>query len=125
MKANTKYILTVSAVIVLVLVLAYFYRRAGYEGFEGADTFTMYYADWCPHCQTVKPIFSDWSKSGSMTINGKPVNLTMMESSNITDKSIPVKGYPTFLLKKADGSYKEFSGERTPSGWESWLKSNM
>ena len=100
--------------------------RRGFEGFQGGDaSFTLYYADWCPHCKTVKPVFADWSKAGSVQINGKSVTTKMVEESQNTDKSVPVKGYPTFLLKKSDGSYVEFSGDRSPSGWESWLAQNL
>jgi hypothetical protein len=40
-------------------------------------------------------------------------------------KGKPVKGYPTFLLETADGKFKEFEGERSPSGWETWLAKNV
>jgi thiol-disulfide isomerase/thioredoxin len=33
----------------------------------------MYYVDWCPHCKTAKPIFTDFMGSGTVTVNGKPV----------------------------------------------------
>jgi thiol-disulfide isomerase/thioredoxin len=111
--------------IVLLLVIVYFFGSRS-EGFQSGDaTFTLYYADWCPHCKTVKPVFADWSKSGSVTVNGKSVTTNMVEESSMKDKSVPVKGYPTFLLKKADGSYVEFDGDRSPSGWEQWLAKNM
>jgi len=122
MKANTKYLLILLASIALLGAL--FYMSYSSEGFEDSPSFTMYYADWCPHCKTVKPIFEEWKKNGSMTVNGKEVRLSMVESSDNKDKSVPVKGFPTFLLKTG-GAYKEFSGDRTPSGWESWLKENM
>jgi protein-disulfide isomerase-like protein with CxxC motif len=60
-----------------------------------------------------------------VTVNGKTVTTNMVEESSIKDKSVPVKGYPTFLLKKADGSYVEFNGDRSPSGWEKWLAQNL
>jgi len=99
----------------------------GSEGFESAPTFTMYYADWCPHCKTIKPVFKDWSSTGSMTVKGKTVFLSMVEADTNPEKlkGVPVKGYPTFLLQTADGKFKEFDGDRTPEGWKAWLENNL
>ena len=127
-KVNKKTAMIVGSIVILLIVLYVFRGGFSTEGFEdGANTFTLYYADWCPHCKTVKPIFQDWSKNGSVQINGQQVKTTMIEESSNTDKSAPVKGYPTMLLKKAGSppTYVEFSGDRTPAGWESWLAKNI
>lgn len=128
-----KYTLIVSAVGVILLLLGIIYsqtlgiRRDGFANGAGVDSFTMYYADWCPHCQTVKPAFKSWSSQGSTTVGGKTVFLNMVEAETNPDKlkGKPVKGYPTFLLEKADGSFKEFDGDRTPAGWMGWLSKNL
>jgi thiol-disulfide isomerase/thioredoxin len=58
--------LIVLALIALVLVssISYSGNTKLYQGFENPigetnsrGTFTLYYADWCPHCQTIKPVF--------------------------------------------------------------------
>jgi thiol-disulfide isomerase/thioredoxin len=124
---NQKYM----AAAAVVLIILFMYRRSimslfgAREGFTDANSpsFTMYYADWCPHCKTSKPVFSDWSKSGSITVNGQPVALAMVEESQKADDA-PVKGYPTFIMKKG-GQYTEYSGDRSPAGWEAWLKQNL
>jgi thiol-disulfide isomerase/thioredoxin len=112
---------------VMVLMFIRYLHPDGYDGFESAPSFTMYYADWCPHCKTIKPVFKDWSSSGSMTVGGKTVFLDMVEADSNPEKmkGVPVKGYPTFLLQTANGQYKEFDGDRTPEGWKSWLASNL
>ena len=114
------------AIILALVLLGYWYFKSS-EGFEGSDTFTLYYADWCPHCKTIKPVFSEWSSKKSIEVNGKTVFLSMVEADAEPEKvsEAGVKGYPTFMLKKADGTSVEFNGERTASGWESWLKSNL
>jgi len=126
MKTSTRNLFVGAAVIVLVLLtIRYFnYRR---EGFEGADTFTLYYAKWCPHCKSIAPVFKDFSNSGSVNVGGKTVFLTMVEADEDADKmkGKPVKGFPTFLLEKANGQNVEFDGERTPQGWKSWLAKNL
>jgi len=126
MKLNNILMYAVVAVVVLYSIRIYMKYMGMSEGFSDSNpSFTLYYADWCPHCKTVKPLFKDWSKSGFVTINGKRVELAMIEESQNKDKSVPVKGYPTMLLKTADGEFVEFSGERSPSGWESWLAQNV
>ena len=114
------------AIILALVLLGYWYFKSS-EGFEGSDTFTLYYADWCPHCKTIKPVFSEWSSKKSIEVNGKTVFLSMVEADAEPAKvsEAGVKGYPTFMLKKADGTSVEFNGERSASGWESWLKSNL
>ena len=125
MKSSTKYLLI--ALFVGVVALVYLNSRSSSEGFAdgSAPTFTMYYANWCPHCKDVKPMFEQWmtKNKNQMTVNGKTVTLQLVEESSKKD-SAPVKGYPTFLLNK-DGKYTEFNGSRDPSGWESWMSSNV
>ena len=124
---NKRYVMILGAAIVLLILLRMVTNGRSTEGFqEGATNFTLYYADWCPHCKTIKPAFQDWSKKGSMEINGKTVFLNMVEADTNPEKlkGKPVKGYPTFLLEK-DGKFVEFSGERSRAGWEAWLKENV
>jgi thiol-disulfide isomerase/thioredoxin len=98
------------------------------EGFvSDGNTFTLYYAEWCPHCKAVKPVFKDWSSSGTVTVNGKTVSANMVEADTNPElvSAAGVKGFPTMLLKKADGTTIEYKGDRTPSAWEGWIGSNM
>lgn len=127
MNKTMRYSLIGLAVFVVGVVLYIYYPRLRLDGFtSGGSTFTMYYASWCPHCKDVKPVFEQWatSQSNSMSVNGKSVTLQLVEESKM-DKSESVKGFPTFLLKKTDGTTAEFSGDRSPSGWAAWLKSNL
>jgi thiol-disulfide isomerase/thioredoxin len=125
MKSSTKYLLI--ALFVGIVALVYLNNRSCSEGFADGSTpsFTMYYASWCPHCKDVKPVFEQWmmKNKSQLTVNGKPVNLHLVEESSKKDDA-PVKGYPTFLLNK-DGKYTEFNGSRDSSGWEKWLSSNV
>jgi thiol-disulfide isomerase/thioredoxin len=111
---------------VMILMYIRYLHPDGSDGFESAPTFTMYYADWCPHCKNIKPVFKEWSKKSSVTIKGKTVFVEMVEADSNPDKlkGKPVKGYPTFLLE-TNGKFKEFDGERNSSGWENWLSKNL
>jgi thiol-disulfide isomerase/thioredoxin len=97
------------------------------EGFSSGDTFTLYYADWCPHCKAVKPVFSQWSSSGSVTVKDKTVLTKMVEADTSPDlvSKAGVKGFPTMMLTKADGTTVEYKGDRSVSAWEEWLGSNL
>lgn len=126
MKVTRNFLVLVGIVFVVLVAIRY-YGLAGFEGFANADTFTLYYAKWCPHCKTVAPVFADWSKAGSVNVGGKTVFLQMLEADEDAAKmkGKPVKGFPTFLLEKANGQSVEFSGERSPDGWKLWLSNNL
>jgi len=87
---------------------------------------TLYYASWCPHCKNVQPAYDDWvkGKSNTLSINGKSVKL----NNSIEEKDIPagvsIKGFPTILYTGVDGKPVEVQADRSPSGWENWLKQN-
>ena len=118
-------------VIIGLLVLLRFIQKSR-EGFQNdiagaADTFTLYYADWCPHCKTVKPAFESWAKNGFVTAAGKNVKIRMVEQSEKPDEVAAkgIKGFPTFLLETADGKSVEFQGERTPEAYLKFLEEQL
>lgn len=126
-KANLLYWIVGAALAVLFLISYGVVRKEGFAGGEGVPTFTMYYADWCPHCKTIKPAFVEFSKTKSVQVGKKTVFLDMVEADTDAEKlkGKPVKGFPTFLLETPDGKFKEFDGERNPDGWLSFLKENV
>jgi len=118
------YALLSIALVIAIYYFVYWYFFVKKDGFSNVPTFYLAYASWCPHCKNVKPIFEDWSKSGSTTVNGKTVNLVMVESEDPKMKNLPVKGYPTLLLEN-NGKFTECDSDRSVSGWESWLESKL
>ena len=122
---STRILLVALLAVAILFALSLAVKPA--EGFAGADSLTMYYADWCPHCKTIKPVFREYSKSGVVTINEKQVFLSMVEVEQEPEKAKgkPVRGFPTFLLERSNGEFKEFDGDRSPEGWTSWLKANL
>ena len=127
---NTSKVALIAGAVVVVLILLTVISK-GTEGFiagfgtAGAPpvgTFTMYYADWCPHCKTVKPDFADFAKAGVVTVNGRNVAVKMVEESEkekMQGKNI--KGFPTFLFETAAGQSVEYSGPRTRDSWMDFL----
>ena len=77
----------------------------------------FFYADWCPHCKTAKPIWNDIkSEYENKTINGYKVVFTEIncsEESAEVDKMMNqynVEGYPTIKLLK-DGQVIEYDAK--------------
>jgi len=111
-------------------ILFYMKWRFSSEGFvnsEGVDTFALYYADWCPHCKTVKPEFKKLADKGSVQVNGKTIFVKMFEAdTNPEDiQKAGVKGFPTMILHKADGNKVDYDGERNMDGWMAFLKKQI
>jgi thiol-disulfide isomerase/thioredoxin len=113
------------AVIVVVAVLFCaigICARPRQESFaNGSASFTMYYADWCPHCKTALPEFQ--KLGATKTIGGTSVVLQALEEQQISPElKDTIKGYPTIQLVKPDGSVMEYSGDRTATGFQQFLQ---
>ena len=108
------------------------YGRGNVLGFQSGpapamNSFTMYYADWCPHCQTIKPEFTEFSNRGSVDVGGKACHIRMIDAAKNPEaaKGKPVKGFPTFLLETTEGQVVEYQGERNTAGWLAFINKNM
>ena len=112
-------IITIAAVALIVWAMPKWFNSG-----LPPNTFTMYYADWCPHCTTAKPEFA--KLGATMTIDGTPVVIQAIEEQQISpDVKDKIKGFPTIQLVKPDGSVMEYSGERTTDGFQQFLKQNL
>ena len=127
---NLTKVILLSLVVVFLLAMLGVIGKGSVQGFVDAGppvaSFTMYYADWCPHCKTIKPEFADFSKNGVVTVNGKNVAVAMVEESEkekMNGKTI--KGFPTFLYETSAGESVEYSGPRTPAGWLDFLNKKV
>ena len=127
---KTRFIYLIGVIIGLLVLLRFIQRSK--EGFTNdiagaADTFTLYYAEWCPHCKTVKPAFAEWSKNGFVTAAGRNVKVRMVEQSENPEEiaSKGIKGIPTFLLETADGKKVEFQGDRTTDEYLKFLEEQL
>lgn len=77
----------------------------------------FFYADWCPHCKTAKPIWNELkTEYENKTINGYKIIFTEVNCSEETtevDKMMNqynVEGYPTIKLLK-DGQVIEYDAK--------------
>jgi len=84
---------------------------------KGTAELLFFFANWCPHCKTAKPIWNDLkSEYENKTINGYKVIFTEVDCSEETtevDKMMNqynVEGYPTIKLLK-DGEVIEYDAK--------------
>jgi len=127
-------LITIVLVAFLVVSLVSFGGSKVYQGFQDTPigktnsrgTFTLYYADWCPHCKTIKPVFKDFMGDGVVYVNGVPLSAKMVEEKQI-QKGVdpPIQGYPSLLYSDAAGKIVEFNGPRTPDGFMEFLKQQI
>lgn len=118
-----------AGVIIFIVLVRMANTSEGFQSYGETNergTFTMYYADWCPHCQTVKPLFKDFMGTGVVKVNGIPIKVRMVEEKEHQKGVDPdVKGYPSFLYSDAAGRVVEFNGPRNADGFMQFLKEKI
>jgi len=132
---NMRIILLILIVLVTMVYISFLLPSGGMnrlENFVGlaqsTNTFTLYYMDGCPHCESILPEFRKFVASGQVEVNGKKTKIRMLEQSN--PEAAPeleannVKGFPTFVLSTVDGKNIEYSGERTVPAIKEFIGQN-
>jgi thiol-disulfide isomerase/thioredoxin len=137
MTLNWKMILLGFAVLaVLTLITLYalgvkFKSAPLLQGFQGGapamNTFTMYYADWCGHCQQAKPTFTEFAAAGKIKVGEQECVIRMVSPEKEPEKAKGknIKGFPSFLLETTDGKVVEYTGERNVDGYTAFLNKNL
>jgi thiol-disulfide isomerase/thioredoxin len=120
-------------VLVAAAVLAWRFFRGSREGFKAGpvaeNTFTMYYADWCPHCKSAKPEFKELVNKGYIG-EGRSrckVRMVSVEENPEAVKAAPkpINGFPTFLLETPGGEVYEYQGSRNTEGYLKFLNEKL
>jgi len=133
-RLNNTTIMIIVAVILFALLAGFYYfyyvapqMKAKYHanseqvpiGTNAGNTAELlfFFADWCPHCKTAKPIWNDLkSEYENKTINGYKVIFTEINCSEETAEvekmmnQYNVEGYPTIKLLK-DGQIIEYDAK--------------
>lgn len=130
---NSTSLIIIGSVVLFAIIAIYYYyyymvpqMKAKYQpnseilqesGNGNTAELLFFYADWCPHCKTAKPIWNDLkSEYENKTINGYKVVFTDVNCSEETaevDKMMNqynVEGYPTIKLLK-DGQIIEYDAK--------------
>ena len=87
----------------------------------------LFYADWCPHCKTAKPIWNEMkSKYQDKIINGYTVVFTEIncteESAEVNEMmdKYNIEGFPTIKMLK-NGQIVEFDANPTKQNIEQFI----
>jgi thiol-disulfide isomerase/thioredoxin len=115
--------------IVFFVLFSYWVRWQKKEGFEDSGASVMlFYADWCPHCKTAKPIWYDLKSSWQ----GKPVQFVEVDCSAKNDANVEakmqqygVKGFPTIKLVQPGGQIIDFNQSPSKDSLTAFLNDNL
>ncbi len=131
LNTNTMLIIGVVVLFASLAIFYYFYHiapaKSSYHpnseqvplGSSNGNTAELmfFYADWCPHCKSAKPIWNDLkSEYENKTINGYKIIFTEVDCSEESSEveklmnQYNVEGYPTIKLIK-DGQVIEYDAK--------------
>lgn len=129
-----KFLLLMFALFVIFFIFALYYKNdllntqrlkenfnSPYEG-----SFTMYHADWCPHCKNALPDFNnvisnsnDYTKIKCEAIESEQDEFLKLEDT-IKDK---IQGFPTYIYCDKKGKCEVYSGGRDKDSIKEFLMS--
>ena len=83
----------------------------------------LYYAEWCPHCQIMKP---EWEKFAEKYANDSNINVAELESEQINsvgpEHRENVEGFPTIVCMNKGKPISKFDGPRDSDNIDSFAK---
>ena len=106
------------------------HRELGATDDEKSAELLFFYADWCPHCKTAKPIWDEYTeknqniKVGNYTVLFKSVDCDSAEGKPLAD-AFNVKGYPSFKLERSPGDVVDFEAKPSEDNFNSLLQSSL
>jgi len=88
----------------------------------GKDAMLEFYAPWCGHCKSLKPVYKDLAAefAGDENVVIAAMDATAHEPPK--DAGIDVAGYPTLIFKKADGTTASYDGGRDVESMVTYIK---
>lgn len=112
----------------LIALIGFYANPQSISGFDDMPArLCMVYADWCPHCKSIKDEMKQLSKDINAgqepRLKGKNVKFEMYEEKENPEdiaKLPQVKGYPTFFYLKG-GNTVEYKGGRDRDSIVSYL----
>ncbi|KAL0243338.1 hypothetical protein GEMRC1_005899 [Eukaryota sp. GEM-RC1] len=96
---------------------------------EGFDVLVMYWAPFCGHCTSFKPIVEELANHLKMANSKVKVVLFNADANDVPETAnVDISGYPTVVLYTAnevDVEPAQFEGDRTVTGLLNFLKENV
>ncbi len=99
--------------------------------------YQLFYADWCPHCQTTKPEWKKMKENWDMAqrelywennkLSYQDVDIKLINCENDKDscRSYDIQGYPTIILSIGDNNIEYDQAGRSHSDLMSFLESKL
>jgi thiol-disulfide isomerase/thioredoxin len=86
----------------------------------------LFWADWCPHCVSFKPVFEKVAEDLANTKtkqSGKKLRFEKVDCVALAPlaKKYGVQGYPTIKIIQNDGSMDEYEGSREENEFAKYL----
>jgi thioredoxin-like negative regulator of GroEL len=85
----------------------------------------LYYANWCPHCQVMKP---EWQKFAEKYAVDKSINVAEVESENLSsvgeEHRQNVEGFPTIVCLNKGKPVSKYQGPRTSNDIDNFARDN-
>ena len=132
--ANMRLVLIIGIVLALIAYISVLMNDRGLriDAFTDLDekmnTFTMYYMNGCPHCESILPDYKTFASNGQFSLNGKKAKIRMLEQGDpaaATElETHKVKGFPTFILGTTNGKFIEYQGDRSISAIKAFIGQN-
>jgi len=92
------------------------------------NTFTLYYMNGCPHCESILPEYRTFMADGQFSSNGKATKIRMLEQGDPAAapelEAHNVTGFPTFYMTTSTGKDIEYKGDRNVSAIKSFISQN-
>ena len=114
----------VSVIIIIVVryllhLIIYSNYLSGYlENFGTPKSMIYFHMNGCGHCKKFSPIWDEFSSNYKGNLKLKKYERE--EAGEDMLKKYEIQGFPTILLVDEQGNKKEFQGDRTISGLESF-----
>lgn len=94
---------------------------------EGNNSFVIYFAHWCPHCQALTPELTKLDKFLSENKDKLKGAVARVSDEHVGELEVFNRpdGFPTIVVLDGKGEKKkDFTGSRTMKGFLEFLKSN-
>ena len=94
---------------------------------EGNNSFVIYFAHWCPHCQALTPELIKLDKFLSENKDKLKGAVARVSDEHVGELEVfnQPNGFPTIVVLDGKGEKKkDFTGSRTMKGFLEFLKSN-